>query len=77
MDTKRQYEDPKDAEKYLLFVKKFHHDSRLHRLGVRPRKIKNNWNWQQWDGLFKTIIPLRVEIIDTDHAQLSITEFLT
>lgn len=76
MDTKRQYDDPKEADKYLHFVKNFHHASRLQRMGQRPRKRKGSYAYLHYDEEFKTCIPLRVEIIDTEHSQLSITEFL-
>lgn len=69
MDVKRQYEKEKDAEKYLIFIKKFHDDSRKQRLGKRPPNLILG---REWDMKMKTCIPLRIEIINTEANQLNL-----
>jgi len=72
-DTKRQFETDKAAEKYLKSVKDIHDLHRKQRMGKRPVQTKNTRaDALLWDEKFKRCIPLKVEIINTNHAQLNL-----
>jgi len=78
MDVKRQFEKEKDAEKYLVFVKNFHNMERENRMGKKPTNLghANKMSRMEYDEKFKSILPLKVEIINTEANQLCMPTLL-
>lgn len=74
-ETKRQFETHRAAEQYLKKVKELHDMARARRLPPRPPETATK-ALLAWQKDSKQCIPLRIDILDTDAAQLSLTPIL-
>lgn len=78
MQVKKQFETDADAEKFLHWVKKWHDMVRARKAGPPPRKSFKSFKERiDWENHFKTCLPLRVDILNTDAAQLNLINELT
>lgn len=77
MDVKRQYEKDKDAEKYLTWVHKIHNMQRDIIMRNNPlNNPKTKDQRREYEKAFRECLPLKIEIINTEAAQLSLTPIL-
>lgn len=73
MQVKKQFETDAAAEKFLHWVKKWHDMVRVKKAGTPPRKNFHSFKDRiDWENNFKTCLPLRVDILNTDASQLNL-----
>lgn len=78
MQVKKQFETDADAEKFLHWVKKWHDLWRVNKIPPKPRKSKyGGREIKEWEELCANICPLKIDILNTDAAQLNLINELT